>query len=714
MGWVARRWRHVVFVVAASMTAVLTAPATVPAIAGPRVPGIDVSKYQGRIEWSAVASSPVRFVIMRATLGNRYRDERYAQNLAGATGNGLVVGAYHFAKPTLGLRDARGEADHFLRVARVAAGDVLPVLDIEETGGLSPQQLRVWAQAWLHRVHSRTGVRAMIYSGNYFWRGFMRNTSWFGQRGHPLWVAHWNVGFPDIPGNRWAGSGYTVWQWSATGNIPGIKGHVDRDWVNGALTRGTIASLTVAPAEGGEIRGDRIACGGRRDRCSRLANPADEIVLSATPDPGARLIGWTGACASAGEARTCTVSALGDKTVSAVFGLPVEVAVSGSEGAPTLLPRVGCPAVCSATSLASLPDPEPPVPDEPAPEPPVSDVPPPESPASAPPVSAPPSAEPRASKAPASGSPVSDTPVSGEPASKPFAEPSTCTGTDPDCVGAGLLGSPRAGLAGTRRRDEPSGTRYSWSRERERGAIGGSYRWERRASASISYRFRGEAVTLFTVKGRRMGKARVEIDGRWVANIDGYSRRFRPNVRYRFSARGGGGHTLTITPLGKKRPAAKDRRVVVDALRWGGKLRRDPKPEGVAWASVSHPSASEGNYVVSDAPGAEATLSFSGTGLSLRAVLGPAGGRAQIWLDGAHVRTVDLYAPTRRFASIRVASDLKHGRHVARVVVLGTRHRASQGSAVTIDRWVVAEGPRSEKAHPEARPGKPRHQKKNA
>ena len=125
--------------------------------------------------------------------------------------------------------------------------------------------------------------------------------------------------------------------------------------------------------------------------------------------------------------------------------------------------------------------------------------------------------------------------------------------------------------------------------------------------------------------------------------------------------------------------------------RWGGKLHRNPGPEAVAWASVSDPAASEGNYVVSDAPGAEATLSFSGTGLSLRAAFGPARGRAQIWLDGTRLRTVDLYAPTRRFVSIRVASGLTHGHHVARVVVLGTRHRASQGIAVTIDRWVVAE-----------------------
>ena len=649
-------------------------------MAGPGAHGIDVSKYQGRIDWLAVATSPVRFVIMRATLGNRYQDERYARNRAGATENGLVVGAYHFAKPNLSPRDPRGEADHFLRVANVAAGDVLPVLDIEETGGLSPRQLRAWAQAWLDRVESRTGVRAMIYSGNYFWRGFMRNSSWFGKRGHPLWVAHWNVGAPQVPGNRWAGNGYTVWQWSATGRIPGVKGHVDRDWMNGDLERGRIASLTVVPTTGGFVTGERIACGGHRARCARLANPLDEIVLTAKPAKDARLIGWTDACASAGRASTCTVSAFGAKTVSAVFGERVEAVVSGSGAAGTSLPaRVGCPIPCRAPSLDGRPDSEPPVYEPPVSEPPLS------QPSDPPP------------------------PASSDPA--PRGEPATCTGTDPDCAAPALLGRPAAGASQGRGKDEPHGTRYSWSRERQRGAIGGSYRWERNASASISYGFRGGAVTLFTVEGRRMGKARVEIDGERVATIDGYASRFRPDVRHRFSRLGGGAHTLTITPLGKKRPAAEGRRVVVDALRWGGKLHRDPKPEAVSWATVDDPSASEGGYVVSDAPGAEATLSFSGTGLTLRAVRGPARGRAQIWLDGKHVRTVDLYAPTRRFTTIRVASGLAPGRHVARVIVLGTHRRASRGSAVTIDSWVVAEGSRREKHHSIPSSTKPRHEK---
>jgi lysozyme len=670
----------------------------VPARAESGVRGIDVSTYQGRIDWPAVSASDIRFSIMRATLGNAYRDERYARNVAGATENGLVVGAYHFAKPSLGFRDARGEADHFLRVARVAPGDVLPVLDIEETGGLSPEQLRTWAQAWLARVRSRTGVRAMIYSGNFFWRGFMRNSSWFGSRGHPLWIAHWNVNVPEVPGNRWAGNGYTIWQWSATGYIPGIRGYVDQDWMNGDLTRGTVASLTVVPADGGVVKGERIACGGHRERCARMANPLDEITLTARPTGNARLIEWTGACAEAGRSPTCTVTASGVQTVSVRFQEPVEVPTAASATATgTSLPtRVGCPTTCTAPSLEDPPTAGPPVEPSPVAEPSVV-----ETPVTQPPESVPSRSEPAVPEpASAPSAPATDD-------AEPGGEPATCSGTDPDCAGPALLGRSPAAARSVPVSDELRGTRFSWSRERGRRAIGGSYRWERAASASISYGFSGGAITLFSVEGRRMGKARIEIDGKRVATIDGYAPTFRPDVRHRFSGLGGGAHLLTITPLGKERPAAEDHRVVVDALRWGGDLHRDPTPEDVSWASVSDPAASEGGYVVSDARGAEAAMSFSGTRIGLRAVRGPTKGRAQIWLDGIHVRTVDLYAPSRRSVTIRVASGLAPVRHVVRVVVLGTHRRASRGSAVTIDRWVVKDGPRHD-THPSTAKPRPR------
>jgi hypothetical protein len=124
-------------------------------------------------------------------------------------------------------------------------------------------------------------------------------------------------------------------------------------------------------------------------------------------------------------------------------------------------------------------------------------------------------------------------------------------------------------------------------------------------------------------------------------------------------------------------------------MRWGGELDPDPEPTQASWATGSDPKASGGAYAISDGRGADARLWFSGTGVRLRALRGPRGGRAQIIVDGAPVRTVDLYAPKSGFASIPIAKGLQDGRHVVRVVVLGTHRRASEGNAVAIDRWVV-------------------------
>jgi GH25 family lysozyme M1 (1,4-beta-N-acetylmuramidase) len=632
---------------------VVVLPST--ARAGYRVPGIDVSKYQGQIRWEAVATTDVRFAILRATLGNRYRDEKYARNLAKATANGIAVGAYHFAKPGLAPWDARREADHFLAVARVGRGDLLPVLDIESSGGLSAQQLRTWATAWLARVEERTGVRPMIYSGNHFWRGSMRNTSWFGRRSHALWVAHWYVDAPSVPGRRWAGRGYTMWQWSASGRIAGIRGPVDQDRVSGSLANASIASVSVRyPGRGGMIRAPRLVCGQRRGRCFRLTNPGDRLTLEAEAAPGHRFVRWTGACEAAAEAPVCTVTTYRDKSLSAVFEREKVVA-------PAPEPAPSAPAGSASPAATGAPAPAPTTSSvtssTPAPEPP----PPPSTPAPAPPV------------------PPAPTPTRVELA---------CGGRADGCstVAPAAAELPRRA---TTRDDDPDRTRFSWSSERDRRAIGRSYRWERRGSASISFGFRGGAVTLYTIEGPGMGKARVAIDGEAVGIVDGYARRFRTGIRHRFEGLDPGRHTLTITPLGRKRSSATGRRVVVDALRWGGHLRPDPRLGSASWATVDDPAASDGEIAVSDARGASARVPFSGTGLVLRAVRGPASGRARIWVDGRLVRTIDLFARQRRLSSIRVADDLRDGPHVARIVVLGRGNGRSGGAIVAIDRWVV-------------------------
>ncbi|HEX5936248.1 MAG TPA: GH25 family lysozyme [Actinomycetota bacterium] len=154
-------------------TAIAVRAGAAPAVT--RVPGIDVSKWQGDVDWAEVATTTTRYVVMRATIGNtatvpRSIDSRYLGYLAEATANGLVVGAYRRANVGRATNDAVNEADHFVDTAQVAAGDILPVLDIEQTHGLNVEEMQDWVRAWVQRVRARTGVLPMMYSSPYFWR----------------------------------------------------------------------------------------------------------------------------------------------------------------------------------------------------------------------------------------------------------------------------------------------------------------------------------------------------------------------------------------------------------------------------------------------------------------------------------------------------------------------------------------------------------------
>ena len=202
-----------------------------PAEAGPGyIRGIDVSKWQGDIDWARVADDGVRFVIARATSGQSGVDPRYAANREGADAAGLAFTAYHYASPDTTPGDAVAEADLFVDTAQLLGPHLVPVLDLEVNNGLGPKRLRAWARAWLERVEQRLGVRATIYTTRFFWRDRMGNSQWFAQNGHRLWIANWNdVNQPALPAAGWSGQGWTLWQHSSTGRVAGIDGPVDLD-----------------------------------------------------------------------------------------------------------------------------------------------------------------------------------------------------------------------------------------------------------------------------------------------------------------------------------------------------------------------------------------------------------------------------------------------------------------------------------------------------
>ena len=221
--------------------ALLLVTSVAPAVAAASLPsragmltGIDVSHWQGAIRWADVSAAGVRFAFAKATEGRTLVDGRYQRNRDGAQAAGVRVGAYHYALPDRTYHDALREANWFVDHAGLRGKHLLPVLDLESTGGLGRSALRAWVRTWLERVESRLGVKPIIYTYPYFWKDYMGNTTWFAANGYRvLWIAHYDVDSPLVPASNWGGNGWTVWQLSDCGRVNGITGCVDVDLYDG-------------------------------------------------------------------------------------------------------------------------------------------------------------------------------------------------------------------------------------------------------------------------------------------------------------------------------------------------------------------------------------------------------------------------------------------------------------------------------------------------
>src|SRR5262249_15766509 len=150
---------------------------TVPEATAAHLSGIDVSHYQGSINWSSVSGAAIRFAAAKATRGTGFTDGFINQNIAGMKAAGIVPGAYHFAHPG---SDPVAQADHFTSVVHAANGGSYSgllqlVLDLEVTDGRTPAQVFAWTQAFVARVLDITGRPCIIYTGFYFWRDNVGN-----------------------------------------------------------------------------------------------------------------------------------------------------------------------------------------------------------------------------------------------------------------------------------------------------------------------------------------------------------------------------------------------------------------------------------------------------------------------------------------------------------------------------------------------------------
>ena len=232
---------------------VLAGPFVAAAVAQNAPSGVDVSHWQGQIDWIGVAGDGHTFAFEKATEGTTFTDVTYPLNREGANAVGIKIGAYHYARPAGGTSaaiaaSAIAQADAFLAYAQPAPGDLLPALDLEETGGLSVPDLTTWTQSWLDEVAVRLGVRPIVYASPDFWKRYLGDTPILAADGDPLWIAHWTAAaLPILPGGAWGGFGWMFWQWSNCEHVTGIARCVDGDRFNGT----SLAAATIPPSPSG-------------------------------------------------------------------------------------------------------------------------------------------------------------------------------------------------------------------------------------------------------------------------------------------------------------------------------------------------------------------------------------------------------------------------------------------------------------------------------
>lgn len=199
------------------------------------ITGIDASSWQGAIDWPRVKEAGFTFGIAKATEWVKPRlgakrvaavDKRFARNWEGMRAAGLIRGAYLFFHPEC---DPIAQAEHFAKtVGPLGPGDLMPWLDVEAHDGMKGPDIVARAKACLEALEALTGRWPGVYTGEWFWRGWLANRKHWpaGQVGAdvlaswPVWIADYDVPMP----NTLAWPNWMIWQHDVAeaGVVPGV------------------------------------------------------------------------------------------------------------------------------------------------------------------------------------------------------------------------------------------------------------------------------------------------------------------------------------------------------------------------------------------------------------------------------------------------------------------------------------------------------------
>jgi len=191
------------------------------------LPGVDVSRYQGVMDWHKCAANGAKFAVCRATVGDYYTDTAYAANINGIQAAGLALGVYHVVTPSdsTGRKITAGDQMGYFRTQSTeASGNNFPfgmdmpvVLDCELDRNASPAIMTALIRECAAIVYFWSKTLPIIYTSAGWWNPHVQRS----QEWHdcPLWVANYTTAAKPLLPADW--SQWVFWQWSADGNGQG-------------------------------------------------------------------------------------------------------------------------------------------------------------------------------------------------------------------------------------------------------------------------------------------------------------------------------------------------------------------------------------------------------------------------------------------------------------------------------------------------------------
>lgn len=183
-----------------------------------RISGIDVSHYQGSINWQEVArSGNVAYVYVKATEGASLVDNTFRQNILGARRAGLRVGAYHFYIPSVSPQQ---QFANMRSVVNLHEMDLLPIIDIERRGQGDLQQFQKNLKSFIQMVERHYGVRPLLYCSRDFYNKYLSGPF----SSYKYMVARYAEEVPQLCDE----APFVLWQFTDKSRVRGIRGHVDR------------------------------------------------------------------------------------------------------------------------------------------------------------------------------------------------------------------------------------------------------------------------------------------------------------------------------------------------------------------------------------------------------------------------------------------------------------------------------------------------------